>query len=357
MRYITLLFAYFLWFGPVWADDKYLSDDAKQALARHTASQASLVQIRAQVRSEVTWLPDSKLRTAMGRPIDELNLTIGDFTRSGDQIRMDEKAGAVVTRSVLKNLSTNRSTLHVEGGERTGEVVSKGSNLNSNIDLCDGCLYFLLRPVPPDYETHVTLASAIAKARKVTTNREQLDGVDTIRFDLDMADDGSRIQVWLDPAANYLWRRIRNTPRGKPGADLRVVTFAEPVPGVFCPSRTEKIVHGATKVVLTISDIKIDPPIPPKTFKPDLPPGSVINNELDGKVYVVGEGGKQKVFSSQTAPAQIINAHDPASGTAPTPLFADEPRQFSWSRIVLIASVLFALAGVALLYRRRKATG
>ncbi len=198
------------------------------------------------------------------------------------------------------------------------------------------------------------MAQLVAKARKATARREVLDGVETVRIDVSSDGEGNGFQIWLDVNANYLFRRIVKLGPDGPRLEIRILEYAEPKPGIFCPCRAEKIIPKVARGTLTVSDIRVNEPIPESLFDTKLPSGTHVVNHAEGKLYEVGQSGRPEKVVGRIIESSPVNSSDPEAGTMPTPLLADEPKQFSWSRIVLASSIALAVAGAVLWYRRRK---
>jgi hypothetical protein len=167
-----------------------------------------------------------------------------------------------------------------------------------------------------------------------------------------MGDDIS-IRVWLAPEANYLFKRILVHRGEEPSVEIHLSGFIEVKPGVYCPTRAERTVFKVTKCVTTLSDIRVNEKIDARLFDTRLPAGAYDTNLIDGKVSAIGSSGQPERTVGHVISAQSSSESSPAVPVAATPLNADEPRRWSWSRILLLASLV--LGAVGLIIRSRRA--
>jgi hypothetical protein len=164
-----------------------------------------------------------------------------------------------------------------------------------------------------------------------------------------MDDEGNRFQVWLDCQANYAFRRVMNiSPKG-PRVETQVSEYSEPKRGIFVPAKAERIVFGASKSIINVTDIKINESVEPSVFSTAVRPGTVVLNRADGRVYKAGPQG-----TPDTVVGQIAEAAPTAEAPmAATPLAADTPGWWSPRRIGLIVSALLGIGALAVILRRR----
>lgn len=340
----------------VHADDALLD----QAVKRHAASLAEIRTLTANVSIEPALLEDAVVPDA-ARPKDgsrTLPGHRGEYFRSGLRVRVNEVESPLGKRTVIRDYGAQTGQMRQPGGGVGGKphvITGAASAVFSHLDVSEGYLFALPAPAPGDESRGVTLARHVASARRATARHETLDGADTVRIDISSDSGGNGYQVWLDVGANYLFRRVvKAGPKG-PQIDIWIREYAEPKPGVFCPVRADHVMPKLTRSLVTLTNVKLNEPVPDSLFSTDLPAGTRVVNHDEGKVYEVTASGKPDKVVGRVIEPQPVNASNPASGTAPTPLLADEPKTLSWSRVILAASVLLAVAGVVLRYRRRAA--
>jgi hypothetical protein len=352
------------------ADDAQLLD---RSVEQHVASLAAIASLSARVSSE-TEIPEGAVIPKDARPKGgsrTLPPIRGEYVRSGLKVRVIEEEGPLGPRAMVFDYGTMKGQTQIlasgvpenpsPGGRTTGgfgsrrppQFASQGpiEAMASFLDISEGFLFTLPRPVPPDYLAGVTLAQLVKKAQSVTAERELLEGVDTVKIDVSVDDQGNRFRVWLDVNVNYLFRRIENIGPDGPRVITRVLEYVEPKPGIFCPCRGERTLPKVQSTLFTVSDIRVNEPIADTSFSTLLPKGTRVIDHSEGKVYEAGESGRaDKVIG------RIIESspHDSTDSETATPLLADEPRTFSWPRIVLAASLACAIAGCIVRYRRRK---
>ncbi|MBX9581778.1 MAG: hypothetical protein K2X87_15855 [Gemmataceae bacterium] len=333
-----------------------------RAVAAHEASLAAIRTLRATVAVSVELTEDSTVPNAaeLRRASPTLPGFNGEYRRDGQRVRIDTREGPTGTLATIINLA-DRTTLTrreaVGAGARSGSVEATSRRdvaHDSPLDLGDGYLFFLPHPVPPDYEAAVPLARAVARAKRVTARTEVLDGAETVRLDLTMDGNGNRFEVWLDVGANYLFRRIRTVLRGDPSLECRISEYAEPKPGVFVPARAERVVFRASRCVLTVSDIRVNEPIPASLFDTRLPAGTRVTDHEEGKIYEVGAIGIPEKVVGRVIFTPPINS-SMSTSLAATPLDADEPGRWSWPRVLLGVSILLVVGGLVVRQRRRAA--
>ncbi|MCI0700147.1 MAG: outer membrane lipoprotein-sorting protein [Planctomycetia bacterium] len=341
---------------PARTDDS--ADLAEKAVAAHSAGLAEIRTLSAKLELSAEVLPDATVPSSTSyKPGDQLPVQKGDYFYSGDRMRIVEREGPLAPRTLIRDLRAKK-TFRLPGvdvglgNKKTTAAVSDGDP-GTHLDLSNGYIFYLPRPVPPKYETSVSLASAVAMARKVEARRETLEGSETVRLDLTLDDAGNQFQVWLDVKANYAFRRILNIGPNGTRIETKILEYCELAPGIFCPARAERILPKLTKAVLVVSNVQVNKPLPESLFSTKLPSGSQVVDQVEGKVYQVGNSGTPDKVVGRVITPPSIDRSEPS--TAPTPLFADEPKQFSWSRIVLASSLALAVVGAVLWYRRRKA--
>ena len=145
-----------------------------------------------------------------------------------------------------------------------------------------------------------TLSDAVGKTCRVLSS-----GPDGDKFRLSIEDTsgigaGSVIDVWLDPAANYLVCKMSSGGRisGRETSGVREVnSFVEYQPGVFFPSQithTQYVDKNITqKSVYSIESVKINEPLASDSFKVKYIHGIDFLDYVQGEVYVIDAEGRK----------------------------------------------------------------
>jgi hypothetical protein len=163
--------------------------------------------------------------------------------------------------------------------------------------------------------------------------------------------------LWLDPSRNYLVRKIEMV-FGDSGSHFEAenVEFIESQPGIFIPTRCVRKTwgkHGYSESVTSLSDVRVNEPIPDRIFRlPAIPSGTSLDDEVRGTKYRINSQWQRiskvepRVTLVVAAPAVEVQEeyHTPSTS---------EPR--SPSRWILLASLLLlAGLGMAWFVRRQR---
>jgi hypothetical protein len=165
------------------------------------------------------------------------------------------------------------------------------------------------------------------------------------------------VEVYFDPAVNYLVRKVIYVDEGSKGPFRRedeVLQFKECAPGLYFPEKIEGWSGTATNrdfhYVTVISDIRLNQPLPDDVFHFNFPNGVYLSDGIRGTNYRVGSKGNrispEIPFGKIPPPpvgavAQVV----PGSETQ------EEPKPIT--RWILPLSVgILVLAAIAALVRR-----
>lgn len=226
---------------------------------------------------------------------------------------------------------------------------------------CDPWTRALLVLERPDTKNNVNFEellekpTRIAGAERIEANgKEQI--VVTLHFD-GRPEKGApwntswKMQVFFDPAVNYLVRKViysaeeRNFSRGED-----VVQFKEMASGIFFPERTTGwcLDRGKpySESVTEISDIRINQAIPADVFTSAYPPGAVVVDTIKGSRYTVDAAGNP--ISKQTA----LGRGAPQQGTTQSKGVetTEETSNAPW--ILVLSLTILAAVGIAFLLHR-----
>jgi hypothetical protein len=149
--------------------------------------------------------------------------------------------------------------------------------------------------------------------------KETLDGRECIRltmsYDMEMGEE-AQITLWHDIGYNYLVRKLaaKYTKTGGSG-EMELSDFLESPPGVFLPTKCRKqtSLHGkqVSGSVTTLSDVRINEPIPPGVFQlPSIPRGTIMSDWVQGTKYPVDENWRSIGRAEPIAKVPLI---DPAA--------------------------------------------
>jgi len=103
------------------------------------------------------------------------------------------------------------------------------------------------------------------------------------------------LEFWFDPAVNYLVRKhVARDERES--SEQTVARFAEGRPGVFFPTLVKGILHQGgklfTKRTVTITNLKINEPLPDDVFRFRFPPGITIRDDIKQEMRMSDDNGQ-----------------------------------------------------------------
>jgi hypothetical protein len=172
-----------------------------------------------------------------------------------------------------------------------------------------------------------------APGRTVKAIEARQAGRALVRLDVDVAQaksvrDSGKYEIWLDPAVNYLVRKVIWHMSGPGGQqfDREVLQFKEAVPGLFVPVEMVHTMHsrGAieqeTKFV--VQDWKVNQDIPESVFRLTIPPGASVLDNIRGQRYDQPAPGAAPVAVEKVPPQMFMGA------TVRSPL---DPGPTSWN--------------------------
>jgi hypothetical protein len=137
-----------------------------------------------------------------------------------------------------------------------------------------------------------------------------------------------RLEVWVDPAVNYL---VRKAVAHSPGfrEESTVLHFREVEPALFLPERIEhrfildgKLSHTVTTL---LQGIKVNHPLPSELFRLRFPAGTFVVDSVQGLSYVVDEN-EQPVGQ----PRKMEQGIGPMSPAARTPTVEEPNSSLQW---------------------------
>jgi hypothetical protein len=222
----------------------------------------------------------------------------------------------------------------------------------------------------PDANESVPFEDLVQQATRLVSAKHRIvNGRDTIVVELqfdkvtdpNITDDPKyAVEIHFDPALNYLVRKrkyTRTTSIAVHFMEDEALEFRELSPGLFFPERTAgrsgRVADPDFDYAATISEMKLNQPLPPEVLKFRFPNGMYISDTVRGEFYHVDAEGNKVSKSSPIDRA----APPPRANEVIRPLFGTETEEEpkSWTRFLIPVSLaVLALAAVVALLRRRK---
>jgi hypothetical protein len=181
-----------------------------------------------------------------------------------------------------------------------------------------------------------------------TTAREELDGRPVLRIN-SKHPDGKLSSTWLlDPERGYLVYRVRHDSSGT--VEVTDIEYREEpkvgwVPAGWTTTKTrddDKLVH---RIRAEITEVRINEPVPPETFRLDPLPGETVTDNDAKKTYHVRDDGSLEEYDRH---AVTVAPREPP----PRPPFVWPGR--SLVRFVLLPALGVAILGGLIVRRRRR---
>jgi len=158
-----------------------------------------------------------------------------------------------------------------------------------------------------------------APGRTVKANETRQGGKTLVRLDVEVAaaksaGDSGTYEIWLDPAANYLVRKVIWHMSGSQEQrfDREVLQFKEAAPGVFVPVEMVHTMHsrGVVEQVTKISakEWKVNHDIPENIFSLTIPPGAHVVDKISGKSYQQPAPGAAPAAAENVPKQMFVNA-------------------------------------------------
>jgi hypothetical protein len=132
-----------------------------------------------------------------------------------------------------------------------------------------------------------------------------------VKFSLELLPgESGEFAVRIDPGANYLASKLVGSRAGSVDGEgiareSQVLSFTEPVIGVFFPEVVETKYYSEGKVSETIratfSEIRINERLPANTFELAIPRGAQVIDSIRDKVYIAGSDGEPVAGTQQLA--------------------------------------------------------
>ncbi len=289
-----------------------------------------------------------------------------DYWRSFDRIRIKEYFRTGQREDILvkdsKVLSVGRA-----GKDSTSKYPIAGTktSVQDALCICDIWMRMILN-FPGRKTGRLPLDEFLRQTHKQLTCRKVQDqGKQTVyvRVVYEDPDYGEKeIEVWFDPAVNYLatkmfvtWQRSEE----KNQARTEILKFSEASPGVYFPVKSQTQAFYGKKLLATthtaLSDLHINEPLAEGIFQLEIPAGTMMADRIQGKLYKTDSHGLP-VGEVKELPMNAPPPLDVAANTLFSSQTTEEPRSiYKW--IVVASMFVLVLATVLwLLHRRRKAS-
>ncbi len=285
----------------------------------------------------------------------------GKYWRTSDSIRVHEDYTDGRTEDYLARDSQVRQVGRYPIGGSRHQYGAARKSLRDAFCRCDVWERMLLDLPSPRGRDSLDELLGLSNRHECSRRRE--NGRDCIYLDLayDDPDVGAvHLAAWFDVGFNYLVRKISITfgKTGKGRAVLEILRFVEPLPEHFfpeqCRSRTYEGDELVSDMLVTLSDVRINDPIPPSVFRlPGVPSGTMLSDKVQGKQYRINEKW-QRIGPESSATIGILPPTPDAEDVEYRTQTAEEPR--SLTRWLIPASLaVLGVAGCGLLYRRYRA--
>jgi hypothetical protein len=189
---------------------------------------------------------------------------------------------------------------------------------------------------------------AAPHGRLRTANREESNNGPVLRINSRHSDGQLSWNYSLDPGREYVVQRIRHEYSG--AVELTDIEYREEpgvgwVPAGWTTTKTrdgDKLVH---RILAEVTEVRVNEPIPPETFRLDPLPGETVTDNDAKKTYHVRDDG-------------TLEEHDRYAMTVTPPVPPPRP-EFVWPgrslvRFVLLPALAVAILGGLIVRRRRR---
>jgi hypothetical protein len=316
-----------------------------QIRSANEASRVAVITLQAHVEVTIEFNAAVVPPTHPDRPLKD-NYVI-EYFRSGNKERFKETRGPLAPRDIIRDFDTQKSSLFLPKQDR--KSIDLGA-IDEDwkvfpLELWQWALFEM-----PDSRQSFSqlLADGQVKVQKTTTS----GGRELVYLEVRDSKD-QKYEVWVDPAANYLVRKLilhSSKGQGTIRIEGEVHSFREVKPGVYFPDRMghSLFIKGNwfEKAEAKLTNLNVRGSLPEGTFKHVFPTGTRVADWEKGTLYTVGSQGQPTKVGNLAAPSQQ------APTATATPLEADDER-WAWHHFLLIGSGIAVGAGVlALIWKR-----
>lgn len=334
-----------------------------QVIDRHRTSRDIIQTTYCKVRFEI-WNAD----TANGKRVDDL--CSSEFWYAQGKVRLKVNELGQDLEYVYKD-TIRTSLLLREGAGQKEFAASKGGFRSCFMHRSDGWVRGLLVvnvPAHGDSVPFERLAELAKSITKIWTQNENGRELIVVRLFFDDSTDQSNpwhVDVAFDPSVNYLIRKVTHyagssVSRSSFYRQEEVVSFVEPLPGIYFPERIvgrsgndEKMTGGGSLAVL--SDIKVNVKLPTSTFVMKFPRGIYMTDSLRNARYRIDQNGnsigdiKELSVHPPPPPASSSRTDEPTPHDT-----VEEPPPSRLNYWIIAASVGCLLAAAVVVVRRNR---
>jgi hypothetical protein len=283
----------------------------------------------------------------------------GEYWRSGARVRIKATSHGRWEEILIEN-NIQRAIASLSGNGTKGRVTATLCTADKPLT-CNAWSLGLLAFYSPN-STWVPLKNLLELPHKKGVARWVKEGQADYLY-LEITHDKARLELWFDPKANYLVRKLvqhmlnSDGPRNYVGVN-EVTRFREITPGVYFPEEirssftaTDKPATGRT---VTFTDIQVNKPARPDVFTLKYPKNAQMADLVEGVVYWVTEdGNKIKPVTDRNGHIQKVSLTASVPGGRRPTVTVDNP--LSTTNLLMWAACAGAVILFALwLIRRRR---
>jgi hypothetical protein len=294
-----------------------------------------------------------------GKPSQQTGSVRTEYWRSGAMVRAKVASRVQTNEYLLKDSMIWTITKQTAGQTLMGAGVGTADGFmpyGSNA----WCYALLSFPTPFTQES-IGLEKLIqrAKRQKLSKGRDGVVAL-TLTFPTDEAHknmveaDSMSMDLFFDPAVNYLVRNWTSSQRLKAGGILRieyaVESFREVEPAIFFPervaARTRRDDQTVASVKAEFTNVQINRPISPAVFALRYPPGILFTDNIRRVKYTVDAAGRPISATvplgppkGPAMPAKMTVGVDSEEPAIPEARTATQAEPVSWTRWLLPVSM------------------
>ncbi len=292
----------------------------------------------------------------------------GEYWRDGNVVRCKYSSdGGLKCDVFIKNglrKSTDKIPPEMYGLTGTATITGSVTDTNKHLN-CDPYLFGLIM-FPGKTRLHIPFEEFLSETNKVNFVRRVDDkGRPLVLVDVSHA--RGRLEIWFDPAVNYLVRRRvlwSSTIENLVLSDQEVMEFQEGSPGIYFPKvvKTTANRHDSPdkqRLTATFSNLQINRPISPEAMTFKFAEGLKVIDTVLNQVKVADANGEptKPALTEDGEPITLLPGLLVSQSPEEAPR-ATQQESESWTRWLLPASLgvfgLGAVISVSQWWRKRK---